>query len=117
LNSSEANLSRRSVPVDDRRIHKRYTVQVQVELRQLGSDVPMRLVTTDLSRGGCYVQMMMQLALGVRVRMTLWLDGSAVKVRGVVVTRHPQFGNGIMFMKFEGEGEQVLGRYLDAITY
>ena len=41
----------------DRRQHPRYTVQVQIELRQEGSDVPMRLETTDLSRGGCYIQL------------------------------------------------------------
>jgi hypothetical protein len=32
------------------------------------------------------------------------------------VTRHPQFGNGIMFLEFEGGGERLLGRYLEAVT-
>ena len=100
----------------DRRLHPRYTVQVQIELRQEGSDVPMRLETTDLSRSGCYIQLMIPLSVGIRVRGAFWLDGYPVHVRGLVVTRHPQFGNGIMFVEFEGEGEQLLKRYLDAIT-
>ncbi len=37
-------------------------------------------------------------------------------IRGRVVTHHPQFGNGIMFVEFEGPAEQLLNRYLDAIT-
>jgi len=76
----------------------------------------MRLETTDLSRGGCYIQLLIPLSVGIRVQGTFWLDGYPVHVRGLVVTRHPQFGNGIMFVEFEGEGEQLLKRYLDAIT-
>ena len=105
-----------SVQHEERRRFQRYTVQVQIELREQGSDVPLRLETTDLSRGGCYVQLMMTLSLGAYVSVTLWLDGYPVHVRGRVVTRHPEFGNGIMFLEFEGNGEQLLTRYLDAIT-
>ncbi len=100
----------------DRRHHPRCTVQVQIEIRQEGSNVPMRLETTNLSRGGCYIQLITALPLGVRVQATLWLGGSPIVIQGRVVTRHPQFGNGIMFLDFEGEGDQLLNRYLQAIT-
>lgn len=99
----------------ERRVHRRYTVQVPIEIREEGSDVPLRLETTDLSRGGCYVQLMMTLVLGTYVNATLWLDQSPVRVRGRVVTRHPQFGNGIMFLEFEGNGAQLLAQYMEAI--
>ena len=99
----------------DRRVHRRYTVQVPIEIREEGSDVPLRLETTDLSRGGCYVQLMMTLVLGTYVHATLWLDQTPIRVRGRVVTRHPQFGNGIMFLEFESNGERVLAQYLEAI--
>ena len=100
----------------ERRQFQRYTVQVQIELREEGSDVPLRMETTDLSRGGCYIQLMMTLPIGAYVGITLWLDDCPVHIRGRVVTRHPQFGNGIMFLEFQGNGEQLLARYLDAIT-
>jgi hypothetical protein len=116
MNSPDAQPATVTSTEPDRRHHPRYTVQVQIELRQDGSDVPMRLVTTDLSRGGCYIQMLMQLSVGVRLRATLWLDGCPIVIRGLVVTRHPQFGNGIMFVEFEGQGEQLLTRYLEAIA-
>lgn len=105
-----------SLPHPERRRYPRYTVQVQIELRQEGNDVPLRLETTDLSRNGCYVQLLMPLPVGVRVQATLWLDGYPVVIRGRVVTRHPQFGNGIMFLEFEADAEQQLVRYLDALT-
>ena len=100
----------------ERRRYPRYTVQVQIELRQEGNDVPMRLETTDLSRNGCYIQLLIPLSAGIRVQATLWLDGYPVVIRGRVVTRHPQFGNGIMFLEFEADAEQQLSRYLEAIA-
>jgi len=105
-----------AAPQVERRHFPRYSVNVQVELRQQDCDVPLRLETTDLSRGGCYVQLMMPLPLGVYVNATLWVADNTIRVRGRVVTRHPQFGNGIMFLEFEGNGEQLLARYLDAIV-
>ena len=76
----------------------------------------MRLETTDLSRNGCYVQLLIPLSVGIRVRAVLWLNGHPVVIRGRVVTRHPQFGNGIMFLDFEADAEQQLSSYLEVIT-
>jgi hypothetical protein len=100
----------------DRRFHRRYTVQVQIELRQEGSDVPIRLATTDLSRGGCYIELMMPLSIGTHIQATLWLGGHPIVIQGRVVTCHAQYGNGVMFEKFEGQAEQLLTQYLDAIV-
>ncbi len=100
----------------DRRRHRRHTVNVQIEIRPEGTDVPLRLETTDLSRRGCYVQMIMPLATGKRLDATLWLGGVSIYLRGVVVTRHPGFGNGIMFEKFEGRSEQILNAYTDELA-
>ena len=116
MNSPDAQPPAPAVTEPDRRHHPRYTVQVQIEIRQEGSDIPMRIETTDLSRGGCYIQLVTALPLGARLQVTLWLDGAPVAIQGRVVTRHPQFGNGIMFVEFEGQGEQLLTRYLDAIA-
>jgi hypothetical protein len=101
----------------ERRGTPRYTVNVQIELRADGADIPLRAETTDLSRGGCYVQMMTTLPIGTYAKGTLWLDGTAVRIRGRVVTRHPQYGNGIIFIAFEGDGEVFLGRYLERISF
>jgi hypothetical protein len=116
MNSPDTQPPTPAVTESNRRLHARYTVQVQIEIRQEGSDIPMRLETTDLSLGGCYIQLMIPLSVGIRLQATLWLDGYPIVIRGLVVTRHPQFGNGIMFVEIEGQGEQLLIRYLDAIT-
>ncbi len=100
----------------DRRLTPRYTVQVPIDLRQEDTATSLRLKTTDLSRGGCYVHLIKTLVLGTYVQATLWIDNYPVSIRGRVVTRHPQFGNGIMFLDFQENGEQLLSNYLDAIA-
>ena len=100
----------------DRRLDPRYTVQVHIELRLEGNDVSMRLAPTDLSRAGCYIELMMPLSIGTHIQATLWLNGYPIVVQGRVVTCHAQYGNGVMFEKFEGQAEQLLHQYLDAIV-
>jgi hypothetical protein len=96
----------------ERRCQPRYTVHVPIELRPEGRDVPLRLETTDLSSNGCYVHLLTPLSVGIKVEVTLWLDGHPITARGRVVTRHPQFGNGIMFIEFTAGADQELSAYL-----
>lgn len=116
MNFEKQQISSPMVVPQDRRAHPRLALQVQVELRKEGDDVPYRLETTDLSKGGCYIQMMMTMPVGTNLNVTLWLNDSPARVRGRVVTCHPQFGNGVMFLEFQGNGKQLLERYLDAMN-
>ena len=116
MNSSADQPVGSPVTDPDRRGHPRFTLNVQVELREEGRDIPIRTETADLSRGGCYVQLSLTLTVGTYVQGRLWLDGAAVQFRGRAVTAHPQFGNGIMFLEFEGTGEQLLASYLESIV-
>jgi hypothetical protein len=102
--------------VAERRAHARFAVEVQVELRQEGNDVPFRLQTSDLSRGGCYVQLMMTQPVGTYLNATLWLNDLPLRVKTCVMTRHPHFGNGLAFIEFQDDGERLLERYLQAIA-
>ena len=101
---------------EDRRQSPRYNINVQIEVHERDSDVPLRLQTADLSRGGCYIQLMMPLPVGAYLDCKLWLGDKSVEARGRVVTRHPQFGNGIILLDFKGDGAQVLASYLDTVT-
>jgi PilZ domain len=115
MNSPEGRPAPPIVVEPDRRRHPRYSVNVEIEVHREGSYDPMHLETTDLSRGGCYVRPTPTLPVGIRVQSTLWLDGCPAVIQGRVITRHPEYGNGIMFMDFEGQAEGLLQRYLEAI--
>ena len=109
---SDETQPQQGVAQSERRAHRRYAVQVEIELKRDDDPVPMRLVTTDLSRNGCYVEMMMPLPVGVRIHAVLWLGEKVVRVRGCIVTRHPQYGNGIMFLAFQDDGQKELRAFL-----
>lgn len=99
----------------ERRLYPRSSVRVPLELHLEDSAAPLRLETTELSRNGCSVVMAAPLSVSTRVQLTLSLDQQRVLVWGRVVTRHPEFGNGIMFLGFQGDGEEQLRRYLDSL--
>jgi c-di-GMP-binding flagellar brake protein YcgR len=98
----------------ERRRHFRIQVAVQIEIRPEGTNVPMRLETSDLSIGGCYVEMALTLEIGTKLGIILWLDQEKVSTRAVVVTRHAQFGNGISFLSVSPENAAKLRSFLDA---
>lgn len=104
------------VSVTERRLWPRTKVAVPTELRVKGRDVPVRVQTSDLSVGGCYVEMMFTFELGTKLEMTMWIGDSKVKTEGMVVTRHLQFGNGIEFTTISTADQLVLSRFLDDVT-
>jgi len=99
----------------DRRHFPRRTVQVPIELQLEDSGTTFFMETTDLSRNGCYVHRATPLSVGVKVQATLWLDADEVHVSGRIVTRHPEFGNGIMFLNLGETSERAIASYLEAI--
>jgi c-di-GMP-binding flagellar brake protein YcgR len=101
------------VHVIERRQWPRTRVPVQTELRLKGRDVPIRVKTSDLSVGGCYVEMMFTFELGSKLEITMWIGEAKVKTEGMVVTRHLQFGNGIQFTTISVDDQLLLNRFLD----
>ena len=99
----------------DRRRYRRRTVQVPIELHLEGSDRVLTAETTDLSRNGCYILLPDPLPVGLWLQAILWLDGEPAQLSGRVVTRHPHFGNGIMFLKVPEREDRVLAAYLEAV--
>jgi hypothetical protein len=54
--------------------------------------------TSDLSLGGCYVKTMATIPVGTKLGVSLWLGDDKVTISAMVVTCHPQVGNGIQFL-------------------
>jgi len=103
-----------AVASSERRLFQRLTVAVQIEVRAKNDSVPIRLKTTDISVGGCYVEMAITLEPGTLVDVVLWLDQAKLVLEGRVVTRHPHFGNGIEFVSVTPEAEALLQNFLQA---
>jgi len=100
----------------ERRRYPRTKTAVQLELRPEDSAAPIRVETSDICAIGCYVEMSITLDVGSRLSIVLWLGDEKVIAEGVVITRHPQFGNGIELAGMSMEDRDNLVRYLKSIS-
>jgi len=78
--------------------------------------VPVRVPTSDLSLGGCYIENMFTLHIGAHLTMKLWIGEGKVNVNGIVKTCDPVFGNGVQFVEIEPSERATLQTYLGAAT-
>jgi len=116
MNSIQIATTSTQLMGQDRRKSMRVKAAVQLELRVQDSEVPIRLQTADISMGGFYVEMSVTLPIGTRVKATLWLGEKKVIGTGIVVTCHPQFGNGVELTAVSAQDQVVLATFLDAAT-
>jgi c-di-GMP-binding flagellar brake protein YcgR len=96
----------------ERRKHPRIKAALQIEFKPEGAAVASRADTADLSLSGCYVEMSFTLAVGTKLDLVLWVEDHRLPAKGVVVTHHPQFGNGIEFVEISQEDQAKLARFL-----
>jgi c-di-GMP-binding flagellar brake protein YcgR len=99
-------------PYREHRKYPRSKVGIQVELKTEGAAMPSRTETADLSLGGCYIEMSFTLQVGTKLDLVLWVDDQPLATKAVVVTHHPQFGNGMEFHNMSEEDKAKLERFM-----
>lgn len=86
-----------------------------VELKPTGQP-PMWSKIGDLSQGGCFVEMMIPLHQGTRLKISLWLKENKVLAEGVVVHSRPGFGVGIRFTEMSRSDAERLQEFLKSMV-
>jgi hypothetical protein len=97
------------------RRYPRYKAALPVELRQPGGNVPVRAQTGDIGLGGCYVEMTSTQQVSKELEIILWVGQDKVVARGVVVSNHPAFGNGIKFTQVSEQDRARLQKLVDSL--
>lgn len=97
------------------RKYPRFKAKLPVELRQPGGNVPVRAQTGDICLGGCYVEMTSTHQVSKEVEVILWVGQEKVIARGVVVSNHPAFGNGIKFTHVSEQDRERLQKLVDSL--
>jgi CheY-like chemotaxis protein len=106
----EAVARLRSEP-DNRRVQTRYACRLGAEVYQKGSSVRNYCHLSDLSPGGCYLEMSLAFAAGSPVEIVVRTHEMKLKVSGEVKASHPGYGMGVSFRlstKDERDGVQQL---------
>jgi CheY-like chemotaxis protein len=93
----------------NRREEHRFACKLGAEVYRLGSNVPNRCILSDISEGGCYVEMPSPLSGQSGVEIVVRTADTKLRITGQVLTTHPGFGMGVRFMfRDSAEREEVL---------
>lgn len=95
----------------DRRQSPRVKCAISIELCSSAA-ATMRARASDLSMGGCFVEMPSPLAIGTQLQLVLWLGNTKLRLEGEVASSAPGFGIGIRFLQISPENRNTLESYV-----
>jgi hypothetical protein len=101
----------------ERRKHPRYPINGGgAEVRQQGVDSRIWARLTDISLGGCYLEIMSPLPVLTYVNLGLILEEQHLNAKGQVVVSHPNFGMGVQFIDLSAPDRKMLESWLVALA-
>lgn len=71
---------------------------------------------SDLSQGGCFIEMAIPLHNGISFDIALWLGEAKLHLQGQVVSVQPGFGNGVRFLGLTSEHQAHLRQFLETLS-
>jgi DNA-binding NarL/FixJ family response regulator len=100
----------------NRRGELRFACKLGAEVYSLGTTVPNRCTLSDISEGGCYVEMPSPLTGQSGVEILVRTADTKLRIRGQVLTTHPGFGMGVRFMFRDSVEREEIMRLLAVLT-
>lgn len=82
---------------NNRRLQTRYACRIGAEVYLTGTSIPNHCCLTDLSSGGCYLEVSLPFPQGASVEILVRTHEMKLYLRGTVQSSHPSFGMGIIF--------------------
>jgi hypothetical protein len=95
--ASPSSKSESKSDADNRRTQARYACRLGAEVYRTGVAVPHYCCLTDLSSGGCYLEVNLPFAPGSSVEIVVRTQEMKLRLRGSVQTSHAGYGMGIAF--------------------
>jgi hypothetical protein len=100
----------------DRRANPRLKCTNSAEVYPAGAVAPIRTRTSDLSLGGCFLEMPNPLPKGTQIRIALWVKEFKLWTNGEVVTSTPGFGIGVKFTDITEPDRNQLKQFLESMV-
>jgi len=79
-------------------------------------DPPVSCQLTDLSLGGCYLEISAPFPVSTRVTLSMRAAGSELRAGGVVKVMHPEKGMGVEFFQTTSEHRESVEKFLSMLT-
>ncbi len=99
----------------DRRQSARVKCSISAELHPVGQPVIWGKVS-DLSLGGCFVEMPIPLPVNTKFEVALWLGETKLRLKAQVASSSPGFGIGVRFTNISPESQESLRRHMQIIA-
>jgi hypothetical protein len=100
--------------ISDRRVAPRSPLILLAEITDLLSAVKFAACTSDLSRTGCYIDMLSPLPRGAQVHVLLKNGEEIFESAAIVMYVSPGLGIGVQFADVPAERQRLLDRWLAA---
>jgi uncharacterized protein (TIGR02266 family) len=81
-----------------------------------GDDPPVACRLTDLSVGGCYVELLAPFPLRTKVILSIGSATTDLKVEGTVLVAHPEVGMGLAFTRRTGPQQKQVETFIQALV-
>jgi len=93
----------------NRRAEHRLACKLGAEVYRPGTNIPNRCALSDISEGGCYVEMPTPFPAQSSVEIRVRTADTKLRIRGQVLATHPGFGMGVRFeFRDSAEREEIL---------
>ena len=95
MTAQEQQIRLRSIAdPNNRRPQVRYACRLGAEVYRTGTSVPNHCCLTDLSSGGCYLEVPLPFPQGSSIEIVVRTYEMKLRLRGTVQTSHPGYGMG-----------------------
>ncbi len=105
-----------SAVADNRRTQARYACRLGAEVYRTGIPVPNHCCLTDLSSGGCYLEVPMSFPQGSSVEIVVRTHQMKLQLRGTVQASHPGYGVGVAFELKTKEERANVDKLIDYVA-
>jgi hypothetical protein len=99
--------------VENRRRSPRYPFYASAQITELQTKVKITARTSELSRNGCYMDMMNPLPLGQAVQIQITYQQHTVDAKGRVIYSQPNIGMGVSFDEISPEQDSLIEKWME----
>ena len=100
----------------ERRRAPRYPIIADAEITEIVSDTKLSARTSDLSAGGCFLDMLNPSPEGTQIRVRISHANTTFSALGRVVFLFPNMGMGVMFTSVPASQQAVLEKWLEELS-
>jgi c-di-GMP-binding flagellar brake protein YcgR len=100
----------------ERRRAPRYPIIADAEVTEIASETKLSAKTSDLSAGGCFLDMLNPSPEGTEIVVRILHADTTFTARGRVVFLFPNMGMGVMFTSVPASQQAILEKWLAELS-